>query len=509
MQSLLEKSAAGQPASVRTVEHTPSLRYFSASYWPEWAAMFLYASLVALAIPYHEPFVDEAQAWQLARTLSLHDLFAKYLGYEGAPGLWHFFLWILSRAHVSYTGLHWICGAIAVTATSLFVFRSPFPRYLKLTLPFTYFLLFHYAVVARNYVLAPLLMYAIAIYWKKSPVIIALLLGLLANVALHAAVLSGGLAIVYVFARIRDKNSGKASPARLLLATLILLAFYAFTIWTAFPPHDLSISRAEGGSHSFFLFAAASLFRACCRPWQLGILFWIAVTLCFAARRNLLCLVPVLFFAVFSGVVCANFWHCGLLVPLVICLFWITWPSSGTSSSRYELAGRGALLVLAVTHILWAGYAITYDHFHAYSPDRAAANFLKPYVRNGATIGVTYFSDPKKEFFPNDPDDMAYTSVGILPYFDHNIYLNVGNSFWWWTANSPAEQRFMELLPSRPTIVLVEVVRATPVPIDLNNAKARLLAGDGYKLTNTFCGTMPQELQLKMMTCHLIYQLSQ
>src|ERR1700751_1544778 len=162
MQSVLEKPASDQPGS-GSADHALSFRHLSRLFWPEWTALTLYTALVTLAIPYHEPFVDEAQAWQLARTLSLHDLFVKYIRYEGAPGLWHFLLWILSRAHVTYSGLHWICGITAVAATSLFIFKAPFPRYLKLTLPFTYFLLFHYAVVARCYVLVPLLLYAIAL----------------------------------------------------------------------------------------------------------------------------------------------------------------------------------------------------------------------------------------------------------------------------------------------------------------------------------------------------------
>src|ERR1700751_3189963 len=166
MQSVLEKPASDQPGS-GSAEHALSSRYLSRPFWPEWTALTLYTALVTLAIPYHEPFVDEAQAWQLARTLSLPSLFVRYIRYEGTPGLWHFLLWVLNRAHVNYSGLHWICGAVALTATFLLIFKAPFPRYLKLTLPFTYFLLFQYAVVARNYVLAPLLLYAIAFYWKK------------------------------------------------------------------------------------------------------------------------------------------------------------------------------------------------------------------------------------------------------------------------------------------------------------------------------------------------------
>jgi hypothetical protein len=140
--------------------------------WPEWCTVSFYAALVALAIPFHEPWVDEAQAWQLARSLSLPALFKTYIRYEGSPGLWYFLLWILNRAHIGYTVLHWICGVIALAAASLLVFASPLPRYLKLTLPFTYFLMFQYAVIARNYVLVPILLFSVAFCWKKSPLVV-------------------------------------------------------------------------------------------------------------------------------------------------------------------------------------------------------------------------------------------------------------------------------------------------------------------------------------------------
>jgi len=171
--------------------------------WPEWTAISVFAAVVAFVIPYHEPWTDEAQGWQLARSLSLRSLFQTHIHYEATPGLWHFLLWILNRAHVSYAGMHWICGAIAVVAAGLLVFISPFPRYLKLTLPFTFFLVYQYAVIARGYLLVPLILFSIAVGWKKSPLVVAALLGLLANCALHAAAISGGLAIVYFVEELR------------------------------------------------------------------------------------------------------------------------------------------------------------------------------------------------------------------------------------------------------------------------------------------------------------------
>jgi hypothetical protein len=506
MRALLEEVATPQGPSDRSVslnQQDPSApkgsRKDIGSRWPEWITVASYAAVVASAIPYHEPWVDEAQAWQLARSPSLVTLFQKYIRYEGAPGLWHFLLWILNKAHVSYSGMHWISGAIAVAGVSVLVLRSPLPRYLKLSLPFTYFLLFQYAVVARNYVLVPWMLFMIASRWKRSPAVIALLLGLLANVAVHAAVISGGLAMVYAIERIGDgdiKESGQRR--RLLYSGAILLVFYAFALWTAWPPHDLVLARVRGQSRSFTSWAIASLVWGVCQPWLLSILFWIAIAICFRARRSLFYLLPVVLFACLSGAVFAAWWHAGLLIPLLICLVWITWPAPGCNVSRYETVGRAALILMAATQILWSAYALAYDYSQAYSPDLAASKFLQPLVRDGARIAVTSLDEPWIH---------SYEAVGILPYFDHNIFVNLPNSFWSWSANDPTEDLFSAALRTQPGIVLVEIrPHYLGPPTNLNDPKVMILTKAGYKLTNVFCGAKPERFEVSGNTCHLIFQ---
>ena len=472
------------------------------SLWPEWGALFLYAALVAFAIPYHEPWVDEAQAWQLARSLSLASLFKTYIRYEGSPGLWHFLLWIMARIHISWSGVHWICGAIATIAVWLLLFKSPLPRYLKLPLPFTYFLLFQYAVVARNYVLVPLLLFLVAIAWRKNPLGLALALGLLANASLHAAAISGGLAVVYAVEQIQNRRSEPLVDRRkLLLCATLLLAFYAFAIWTAWPPHDMILSSVRGQSSIYLLRAVFSLVWPICQPWIVSIPFWVAIVLWFYARRRLYCLIPVALFAAFSGEVSVAWWHAGLLIPLLICLFWITWHAPGTAGREIEIAGRAALAVMVVTQILWGGYAIVYDHSHPYSPDLEAKTFLSPYVQQGATIAVTYVRDADNKRV------RAFPAIGILPYFDHNIYINVPYPFWWWSDQDPSEDRFKALLPSHPRIVIVEETHINPVAGNrLDDPKYVSLQKDGYRLTHTFCGIQPRQLEPGETICHVIFE---
>jgi hypothetical protein len=391
--------------------------------------------------------------------------------------------------------MHWFCGVIAVVASALLIFNSPFPRYLRLTLPFTYFLLFQFAVVARSYVLVPILLYLIAICWKKNPLLLALLLGLLANVSLHTAMISGGLALVYVSSFMPGRVPvSKSSAPRRLQALVILVCFYAAAVWTAWPPHDQAF-KVESGP---LLIVLLLHFITLCGPWGMALPFWIALALLLLARRASVYLLPVLLFVGFSLAVHVAFWHAGLLFPLAICIVWITWPVPDLLGSKWESIGRIGLVAMTALQIGWSAYALSFDHYNAYSPDQATAEFLRPFVRAGAPIAVSYTSDAGCQ---------ACFSVGLMPYFERGLFINEPDPFWSWRMNNPTEQLFQRLLPSRPAIVILEAHPVHPDrPFDPNDAKVRQVTDAGYALTNMFCGEMPEGFELKEKSCHLIFQ---
>jgi hypothetical protein len=460
-----------------------------------------YAVLVASAIAHHEPWADEAQAWQLARNVSLHGLLVTYLHYEGHPILWFILLRFLSLIGVSYAGMHWVAGAIGVAGTAFFLYFSPFPRYLKALLPFTYFLLFQYVVVARSYVFVPPLFYLIAWQWKKNPLLLALFLGLLANVEMHAAVLSGGLSVVYCIEQLRSGAlKDPEGRKRLIQFVSIVSILYVIAIGAAWPAHDVARWDVESHSKPYLMIAGQSLLWGLCDPLWLAFAFWVLCALCFDERRSFIYLLPVVFFSVFS-VMYLTFWHAGLLNPLMICLLWITWPTTAGKTLPYEKACRVAFAGVAVLQILWSFNAIVYDHSHSYSGDRAAAEFLKPYVESGSTI-VTTFID--------QDDNHSFNAVGILPYFNQGIFANWQTPFWWWAIKrNQTDQRFESILKSNPPIVVVETRQATPaIPIDMADPKIQSLLRSGYQATHAFCGTTPYRLSLGMTCCHLILQYS-
>jgi hypothetical protein len=119
----------------------------------------------------------------------------------------------------------------------------------------------------------------------------------------------------------------------------------------------------------------------------------------------------------------------------------------------------------------------------------------------GATIAVTDLDDPKAHA-------AAFFSVGLLPYFDHNIYVNMPDSFWSWSNQNPTEERFRKVLPSHPSLVIIGTYGVSPDDSSLlMHPKVQMIYHAGYRLTHIFCGAMPEGLRLMNHNCDLIFQL--
>ncbi len=475
--------------------------------WPECLTLVAYAGLVAFTIPHHEPWSDEAQAWQVARSLPVAEIFRTYLRYEGHPGLWHLLLSTFIHLGGSYTGLPWLCGIIALVSASLVVFFAPFPHYIRIALPFTFFLAYQYAVVARSYVLVPLLLFLIAMTWRRSPLLVALLLGLLANVALHAFAISGGLAMLYA---IEQRRSTTRQPRNLLwIAGILLLAFYSFAIWTVWPPPDLYLYRPEV-SETLPLRLAVQMTRGLFAmamgvldPVWLAIPFWILLWRYLHRRRLALYLLPVATLELFSTQY-LYLWHAGLVVPTLIAVFWIAPRTEriDTPQPGWEERTTAALLAYAILcQIGWTAHAVAFDYSHAYSPDLAAVRYLAPRIAAGEKIAVTALR-------PTMPQTYA---VGLEPYFPQGLFMNRAHPFWFFSTKDTTEAAFPGALQQHPPLILAEFIQYKIPPRfdasrDLYGPNVELLRNNGYVLTQVLCGEQPYHFRTQLQICHLIFE---
>ena len=110
---------------------------------PEIIAVSLYGILHFIISLLHEPWFDEALAWLIARDSSIYQLLFETPHYEGHPALWHLVLMPFAKAGAPYGFTFSLVNFLfAGFAVCLLVFKAPFKRIFRISVPFTYFLFF-------------------------------------------------------------------------------------------------------------------------------------------------------------------------------------------------------------------------------------------------------------------------------------------------------------------------------------------------------------------------------
>ncbi|MEO5590855.1 MAG: hypothetical protein ABIS03_14840 [Gemmatimonadaceae bacterium] len=193
-------------------------------------AVVCYAILVTLLAFQHEMWRDEVRAFSVATRPDTWGAMFRELHYEGHPALWYIILragFALFHSPVVLPGATIIGGIVS----AWFILRySPFPLWLRLLTVFGVFLSHELAVNSRNYGIGvTLMLLACVLYQSDSerPLLLAIVLGLLANTSIHGAIAS--LVILFLWLASRWKRSTEAGdrirlggPAAIVIAGVFL-----------------------------------------------------------------------------------------------------------------------------------------------------------------------------------------------------------------------------------------------------------------------------------------------
>ena len=397
-----------------------------------------YAALIAVASLRHERWADEAQSWLLARDSSLGHLWSTLLHYEGTPGLWQSLIHALIRLSLPYSGYNFVSAILALVAVYFVVRYAPLPLYIRILLPFTYYLCYQYAVIARSYVLiAPLLFIIASIYTQagRRLVWMTLLLGLLAGVSVHGFLISVCIWItLYWPALLREGTRGHKKLAIAGLIYWCILIFYLFCAW---PAKDVAFAEHRGLSNLRLLpeITKAGLAGAFTGYW-IPSLILIALSAPFLWRGGgwLFFLLASVAFCLFGAIVYAQLWHFGILFLAWLFAIWIS-----AYKTRVTAPTLVALLAAIGVQCYWTAAAIRYDWGHAYSGSLAAAQYLR---QTSLPSGGLYA--------------IGYPTVAIQPYFPANIYSDYHDGAYWdWSKRNTADDPAALLASNHRELVLV------------------------------------------------------
>ncbi len=528
----------------------------------------LYAAILSWDIHYHVPWIDEAQAWLIARDDSLRDLLLRRLHYEGAPALWHLILKTAIALHLPYAGLNWLAGAFGFTGIFILIRFSPFPRIFRWLLPFTFFLQYQYAVIARPYVLAPLLLFTLAIVYslpKPRPILFALVAGLLANINAHAGILSCVFALLYLYDLYRRHELALPSLRRhTALAAALFTVLCCLSVIVAYPAPDAMVVPTATGK----IKKANPLLRRLLPPEQmpssappldpsldevaqmrasaaqapdaaattltrfqkirttlhflrhftedvatfpvaesnlLSVIFLCTFALWLWSRRTLRLLLPWLITTPLAAYIWVYDHHTGLFAVALIATAWISLQCSPAAHAPRAISTSFAASALLVV-LLQIGWVA---HQARMEPDH-------PYDAGKQTEAflATHYAGKRIAGF-------SFQSVSMQPYTERNLFFNQEHPYWLWSNANPIDMRRTEALLQHPDVVVVgdliqgqdtlynQWAEDAPAGFRPYAEMVRFWQEHGYHETHRFCGDRYMRAGIDNSLCELIFEPNQ
>jgi hypothetical protein len=453
-----------------------------------------YVAVLFITISKHEPWFDEAQAWLLARDNSLLSLLWDRLRYEGHPSLWYLVLWSASHIGLPYASLNYIGGALAGAGVYLWLRFAPFPLLIRALVPFSFFMLYQYGVIARSYVLLPALLFGIAacyLDYKRHIALLFTALSLLSIVSLHGSIISLCLATILAFRVKRDWSLLDHQTARnLIIGFGALLSVFVLTFVQLYPPRDVFLAaRRDPGHEGLSGYALRFFERAFCgSAMRTFPIILISLYAFYRTKTLTLYLLPTAMILVFSTVVWSSPWHEGVLLLVWIFALWIGWQKSKPKSVE-RIIMSAVLVVVMLVQVRWSFLSVKYDLNSNYSGSRAAARYLK-------SIGVEH----SKVYASLRPEVVA-----LLPYFKKDFISNFPypGSAWRWIRSQPNPFSTGEISAAHPDLVLY--CMQEPDTESTVKELVESMKATGYRLARRFDGELFFESYVMQPESYLIF----
>lgn len=418
-----------------------------------WGLFLTWAVVVSLIASHHEFWRDEVHPLSLVvQSPSLSDLF-RSIENEGHPMLWHLLLYTAYAATGSALVLPLLSLIIAGVSVYVLVFFSPFPRWMKTLFVFSGLPLYEYSVMARNYGISMLLLFAFAAFYpsrKKHPLVLGLILASLSNTNIHSLVLVCLLMGLRTWdTLIAGKHSLLSAEARkLYIAMTIVIVGSSGALYTVWPTGNMIASDTTRYTASNVVNAAVTaiispaaqfgeLFPSFVPIKVRIVLFLITIfglivrpPVCLIAYAALLAL-SILFSLVYSS------WyrHQGLLVVFLLSLYWIVLQSEEGALRYKRVYGLfkgglygGMALLLSVTVV--SGLTNAYrDWIYQRSASKALAQELlssSPKYKNAILIGEPDYILEAVPYYAANPIYIARESrFGDTVRYVRNVQLNL------------------------------------------------------------------------------------
>ena len=428
--------------------------------------LLLYCGLHLAMTVFHEPWYDEAEAWQIARCASVKDILFTIPHYEGHPPLWHLILAIPAKLNLPYElSLSLISLLFSALAVALFLKHAPFLEWVKVFVPFTYFAFYQYSVIARPYCMMMLAFVLMAITWQgrnTKPIEFVLSMAFLCLTSSYGIIIAGGISLVWLFEIIKEDGTKFLKDRRThTLIGLLILAVLLMAEVMPYPDTSATAGKAVGNEKVklplklLYVFLMMIPDTTLTRVLQsdttgiemsnmymgavpfaclIGILLWVIIVYQGSKKRTLAWFIlPYTLFALFGALVYFGGHHIGIALLFFVFWSWITANSEYDHKSESNQTAEGIMrhIIPFVTVLslliscFWSLSSFALDVRYDYYPSRSSAKFIKENDLQEYNIMTSWREDKDKdgEITLTDTNSIG-GAVAIFPYFEHNIIYN-------------------------------------------------------------------------------------
>ena len=214
-------------------------------------ALFLaWLLLVLWLISTHVFWRDEVRAYSLALSGSNFAEMLRNIHGEGHPALWYIILRGAHRLFPVPEALPAVAVLIGIAAMAIFTFRSPFRLPVVALVLFSLFGAFEYIVMARNYGISALVMFALAAVYRRvsGTLRFGLVLAVLCNTNVPACILAAAFLLFRFVEMLTGGGAAKRSEWLIFAANAAMAAAGALLCFvTVYPtPNSAAVSANFG-----------------------------------------------------------------------------------------------------------------------------------------------------------------------------------------------------------------------------------------------------------------------
>lgn len=435
-------------------------RYLLSNNFLNTVVLSVYTILLIAVICFHEPWYDEAQSWLIARDASLIEIIFRIPHYEGHPPLWWLILAIPAKLGLPYEiSLKTVQIITAVVAEYLVIFKSPFPKWIRYLLPFTYFLFYQYGVQARPYGLMICAICLCAMTWGKrdiEPFPFSASLSFLCLTGAYGIIIAGGIAIAWTIEIVRNQTLFLNKQRLIAMFTLLMLAIVLLLI--IYPSKDAYANRFPtfGNISSIperlllfvFCLPAEAMFTSFASDihyWYfipefyeiivmviISTMVWLfMIILGKKVHTYLYLILPFILLAMFSSIKYFCMHHLGVLFLLFLFNIWISWQNNTAIPNKYlRIVFISFLTAGLIYNISWSLHSSITDIAQDISFGRVLTNYIKDNSLENYSISVAWQQEveEKKEDIKEEEheEQLIYENtheynfalVEANPYFD-------------------------------------------------------------------------------------------